>query len=126
VEVGRFHRLTIKPLFPNPNLELPRPGEAPFEKAGDNFVVNRSDMGWGDLDFAQVGDGPAQRFLARAQPGQTITVKWALPGGVIFDSRDRHYRDLLDKYYLPPETHFDAPYDVGSIVKNGESRWEFH
>ncbi|MBX3162454.1 MAG: penicillin acylase family protein [Deltaproteobacteria bacterium] len=125
---GHLHRLTMHPLFPNPRLDLPGPGEGErpgFAKAGDNFNVNRSDMGWSDLDFAQSADGPAQRFLARAAPGETISVKWALPGGVIFDSRNRHYRDLLDRYYLP-QTHFDAPFDIPSIVRDGESRWEFH
>jgi len=125
---GNLHHLTIHPLFPNAQLDLPRAGELPtggFPKAGDNFNVNRSDMGWGDLKFSQFADGPAQRFLARAAFGEVITVKWQLPGGAIFDSRDPHYRDLLDQYYLP-ERHFDAPYLIESIVENGESRWEFH
>jgi penicillin amidase len=117
---GKLHTLTIRPLFPNSKLEL-----GPFPKAGDNFVVNRSDQGWDDLDFSQYGDGPAQRFLAEAAPGEPIKVKWALPGGTVYDSRDPHYRDLLDNYYLP-QTHFDAPYAIPEIVGAGESRWEFH
>ncbi len=116
---GKLHTLTIEPLFPNSALNL-----GPFAKAGDNFVVNRADPGWSDTDFSQAVDGPAQRFLAEAAPGQTISVKWALPGGTIYDSRDRHYRDLLDNYYLPA-TQFDAPYAVPEIVTAGESRWEF-
>ncbi|HWO20463.1 MAG TPA: penicillin acylase family protein [Kofleriaceae bacterium] len=126
-EWGRLHRLTIEPLFPNPVLNLPAPGETAtkgFPKAGDNFVVNRADMGWRSLKFSQSADGPAQRFIAVARPGETITVRWQLPGGVIFDSRSPHYRDLLDLYYLP-EQHFDAPYEVAAIVKDGEVRWEF-
>ena len=51
-------------------------------------------------------------------------MRWALPGGVIFDSRSPHYRDLLDNYYLP-EKHFDAPFTVSDIVANGELRWIF-
>jgi len=117
---GKKHTLTIKPLFPNPALNL-----GPFPKAGDNFVVNRADQGWTDLDFSQYGDGPAQRFLAEADPGEPIKVKWALPGGTIYDSRSPHYRDLLDNYYLP-QTHFDAPYSLTDIALAGESRWEFH
>jgi acyl-homoserine lactone acylase PvdQ len=117
---GKKHTLTIKPLFPNPALDL-----GPFPKAGDNFVINRADQGWDDLDFSQFGDGPAQRFLAEADPGQPIKVQWALPGGAIFDSRSPHYRDLLDNYYLP-QTHYDAPYSLTDIVAAGESRWEFH
>ncbi len=61
----------------------------------------------------------------QAKGREPIKVKWALPGGAIFDSRSPHYRDLLDNYYLP-QTHFDAPYAVPEIVAAGESRWEFH
>jgi penicillin G amidase len=129
---GRLHHLTIAPLFPNPALTLPRPGETAtggFAKAGDNFVVNRADHGWRDLDYAQFADGPAQRFLAIAPApiGETrfpIRVRWQLPGGAIFDSRSPHYRDLLDKHYLA-EQHFDAPFAVEEIVAAGEARWEF-
>ena len=120
---GKLHRLSIKPLFPNTALDLPGAGLPGFAKSGDNFVVNRSDQGWDDLDFSQSADGPAQRFLAYTENGQ-IKVKWALPGGVIYDSRSTHYRDLLDDYYLA-QTHFDAPFTVSSIVEAGESRWLF-
>ncbi|MDX2093112.1 MAG: penicillin acylase family protein [Kofleriaceae bacterium] len=127
---GDKHRLQIQPLFPNTALDLPGPGLPGFPRRGDTSVVNRADAGWNDLDFSQSADGPAQRFIAVA-PGDTfserperISVKWALPGGVIFDSRSSHYRDLLDDYYLP-EKHFDAPYLREEIVRDGESRWVF-
>ncbi|MDB4960247.1 MAG: Penicillin amidase [Myxococcales bacterium] len=113
--------LRITPLFPNTALDLPAPGAPGFPKSGDNFVVNRSDQGWRDLDFSQYSDGPAQRKLAIAD-GTQIHIKWALPGGVIYDSRSPHYRDLLDTYYLP-QTHFDAPFRVDEIVAAGEHRW---
>jgi hypothetical protein len=118
-------------LFPNTSLDVPSPDETNprwvggFPKAGDNFVINRSDQGWADLDFSQFGDGPAQRFLAEAGAGETIRVKWALPGGVIYDRASPHYRDLLDNYYIP-QTHFDAPFTVPDIVAHGEDRWVFH
>jgi penicillin amidase len=124
---GKLHRLTIPPLFPNGNLELPARGEEPvggFPKAGDNFVINRADQGWDDLDFSQSADGPAQRFLATSEPDRPIKVKWQLPTGTIFDKASPHYRDLLDMYYLP-QVHFDAPYLVPEIVDAGESRWLF-
>ncbi|MDQ3367391.1 MAG: penicillin acylase family protein [Myxococcota bacterium] len=124
---GLQHRLTLRPLFPNRSLELPAPGEQPvggFPKPGDNFVVNRSDQGWNDLDFSQHADGPAQRFLASSEPGRPISVKWQLPTGVIFDQSSPHYRDLLDDHYLREE-HFDAPYLIREIVRDGESRWLF-
>ena len=128
---GDKHRLTLEPLFPNSALELPPPDEANprwrggFPKAGDNFVINRSDQGWADLDFSQLGDGPAQRFLAEAGAGETIRIKWALPGGTIYDRASPHYRDLLDQYYIA-QTHFDAPFAVEEIVAQGEDRWVFH
>src|SRR5690606_32198210 len=108
---GAMHRLKLSPLFPNTALELPPPGDtmAPgFPSAGDNFVINRADQGWNDLDFRQHADGPAQRFLATSEPDRPISVKWQLPTGVIYDSHSPHYRDLLDNHYLP-EQHFDAP-----------------
>ena len=126
---GALHRLKINPLFPNSALSLP-PGDAPgFPKAGDMFVINRSDTSWSGLDFSQSADGPAQRFLAEARNDafgfpQTIKVKWALPGGVIYDPDSPHYRDLLDNFYLP-EKHFDAPYTVEEINQAGETRWLF-
>jgi len=124
---GAKHQLKIETLFPTPVLSLPAPGELTmdgFARAGDNFAVNRADHGYADLDFSQFADGPAQRFLAIAAPDQPIAVKWQLPGGVIFDSRSPHYRDLLDNYYLP-EVHFDAPFSVDQIVESGEHRWDF-
>ncbi|HEY5951129.1 MAG TPA: penicillin acylase family protein, partial [Kofleriaceae bacterium] len=124
---GQLHRLTLAPLFPNANLELPARGEEPkggFPKAGDNFVINRADQGWKDLDFAQDADGPAQRFLATSEPGRPISFKWQLPTGVIYDKSSPHYRDLLDMNYLP-QVHFDAPYLIPEIVRDGETRWLF-
>lgn len=126
---GQLHRLKINPLFPNTALSLPKGDEAGFAKSGDMFAINRSDTSWAGLDFSQAADGPAQRFLATAQRdplGQTqpIQVKWALPGGVIYDPSSHHYRDLLDDYYLQ-ERHFDAPYSIDEINAAGENRWVF-
>jgi penicillin G amidase len=123
---GHLHRLTLKPLFPNTNLEVPTPMEmrGGFPKPGDNMVVNRADPGWNDLDFSQHADGAAQRFLATSEPGRPISIRWQLPSGVIYDPRSPHYRDLLDQHYLP-EVHFDAPYLVPEIVRDGEVRWLF-
>jgi penicillin amidase len=126
-EWSRLHHLTIQPLFPNAALTLPRQGETAmggFPRAGDNFNVNRADMGWESLTFSQYADGSAQRFIAVAKDGQPLQVRWQLPGGTIFDSRSPHYRDLLDNHYLP-ERHFDAPFQVAEIVRDGEARWEF-
>jgi penicillin amidase len=127
---GDKHRLTLPPLFPNAQLNVPPPDDPVnpkgFAKPGDQFVVNRSDMGWDDLDFHQFADGPSERFLASADSvGATIHARWQLPGGTIYDRSSKHYRDLLDKYYLP-QVHFDVPYSIQEIVTAGEERWVFH
>jgi penicillin G amidase len=126
---GELHRLTLAPLFPNANLEIPQPGEPGHQggipRPGDTFVINRSDAGWRDLAFRNHADGPAQRFLVEVEPGGTTRLRWALPGGVIYDRRSPHYRDLLDQYYLQ-ERHFDAPFSVPEIIAAGEERWVFH
>ncbi len=126
---GKLHRLKINPLFPNTALSLPKGDEPGFPKSGDMFAVNRADTSWSGLNFSQSADGPAQRFIATARRDafglpQPIQVKWALPGGVIYDPSSPHYRDLLDNYYLP-ERHFDAPYSVSEINAAGENRWVF-
>jgi len=119
---GKKHTLSLHPLFPNEVLDVPATGG--FAKPGDTFVVNRADAGWRDLDFRQDEDGPAQRFLAEAAPGQPIRARMALPGGVVFDPKSKHYRDLMDGYYLT-ESHFDIPFTVAEIVSHGEERWIF-
>ena len=70
--------------------------------------------------------GPtAQRGPAGGAGGPTIKGKGQLPGGVIDDSREKHYRELLDTYYIP-QVHFDAPFSIAEIVAAGETRWDFH
>ncbi|HUH02416.1 MAG TPA: penicillin acylase family protein [Kofleriaceae bacterium] len=125
---GRMHTLTLQPLFPEDALNVP-PRSDPnpdlrngYPRAGDNFVINRADCGWGDLDFSQNEDGPAQRFLAEVEPGGTIRVRMALPGGTIYNRDSSHYRDLMDQYYIP-NRHFDLPFSIEEIVTAGEERW---
>ncbi len=127
---GDKHRLILPPLFPNPALNMP-PASDPvnpkgFPKPGDMFVINRADCGWDNLDFHQEADGPSERFLAESDAnGATIHARLQLPGGVIYDRSSKHYRDLLDNYYLP-QKHFDLPYALGDVVAAGEDRWIFH
>ena len=128
---GELHRLTLSPLFPNDALVIPQPGdpgahpEGGFPRPGDNFVVNRADSGWSDLSFRQHADGPAQRFLTEAEVGGRTRLRWAIPGGAIYDRSSPHYRDLLDEYYLQ-DRHFDAPFTIEEINAAGEERWVFH
>jgi hypothetical protein len=124
---GLLHRLTIASLVPDDALALPAPAErspAGFARAGDNFAINRAAHGWSGLDFAQRADGPALRLLAEARPGRPIAIRWALPGGAIFDRRSPHHRDLLDRAYLTDEP-FDVPVAIVDIAAAGETRWVF-
>lgn len=120
---GALHHLTLEPEVANPALALPA-GDRGFPLAGDGFAVAGGDPGLADTDFAAT-TAPALRFLATAAPGAPIAVRLALPGGTIFDSRDPHYRDLLDGDYLGGTT-FAAPYSTAEILADGESRWDFH
>jgi penicillin amidase len=125
---GSLHRLAIEPLFPGSALTVPAgtgAALAGLPRAGDNFAVNGGGSGWRDLDFSRFAAGPAVRLLAEARPGATIAVRWALPGGVVFDRRSPHDRDLLGGGD-PAGPLFDAPYTLGEIVAAGESRWVFH
>ncbi|HEX4420364.1 MAG TPA: penicillin acylase family protein [Kofleriaceae bacterium] len=120
---GALHQLAITPLVGGPDnaalslAAIPRPG--------DNFAINRGDPGWADLDFSTRVGGAAARLLATADPYTPIAVSCALAGGVIFDTRSPHYRDLLDQYYLTDRT-FVAPDSTAQIVAAGETRWVFH
>ena len=71
-----------------------------FPKAGDNFVDQPRRQGLGRPDFSQFGRRPGAAVPRRGRrPAQTIKVKWALPGGMIYDSREpalpRPARQLL-------------------------------
>jgi acyl-homoserine lactone acylase PvdQ len=136
---GLRHRLAIAPVIPDrpagpagPDgpgaaYALPAPGDpdpAGFARPGDNFGIDRTDPGWADLGFAQ-RTGAGLRLLAEARPGRPIALRWAIPGGAVYDRRSPHYRDLLDHYYLTGQTA-EAPYAIGDIVAAGESRWVFH
>jgi penicillin G amidase len=128
---GKLHTLTLKPLFPVGDLELPAPGTpmamaGGYPKPGDQFAVNRADCGWANKDdFTQDGDGPAQRFLAETMgPGVPIRMRLEHPGGVVFDRRSKYYSNLLEQSYLP-EQHFDVPFVTTDIVTAGEERWVF-
>ncbi len=122
---GKLHTLTLKPLFPDPRLNIPAPTSSTprgFPRAGDQYAVDRSDPGWNDLDFSQDGDGPAQRFLAEATPGSPIELRLQFPGGTIYNRTSPHYKDVLEQYYLAGQ-HFEVPFTIPEILAAGEERW---
>ena len=114
---GKKHTLTFEPLFPNQALNL-----GPFPREGDTSVVNVADSGFADLSFEARAHGPAQRFIAVAEPGGRVRARFQLPGGAIYNPSSPHYRDLLDNYYLT-EQHFDLPFTTEEVVAAGEERW---
>ena len=126
---GKLHPLTITPLFPNPTLNMPRhdPRTGGFPKAGDNFVVNRADMGWADLDFSQFADGPAQRFLGRGRR-PAAPIARAVGAARRRDLRQPRARTtaICSTTTTCPQQHFDAPYTVDEIVAQRRERWVFH
>ncbi len=127
---GSLHTLTLEPLFPEHTLDLPPPDDPDpalrggYPRAGDDFGINRADCGHDDLDFAQGGFGPAQRYLAETTASGGVTAWMALPGGTVYHRDSPHYRDLMDDYYIPGG-HFAVPFTTEEIVDAGEERWLF-
>jgi acyl-homoserine lactone acylase PvdQ len=108
---GQLHALALTSVVPG----VAAPAGMPL--AGDELAADRAP---GSL----AADGPALRWLAEAGAGE-ITVKWALPGGVIFDGRSSHARDQLDGAYRSG-AYLEAPITFAQIVAAGETRWVFH
>jgi hypothetical protein len=93
-----------------------------FQVSGDMFSIDRADGGWADTDFAPQLTA-AYRLQLATSPGSMV-LRLELPTGTVLDTRDPHYRDLLEKSYLT-RTAFDLPFAIYDINANGESRWEF-
>jgi penicillin amidase len=123
---GSTHALALRPLFPDPTGTLVLPG--PLEPArgleipGDMFSVDRADGGWADTDFTP--ELAAAYRLQLTGASGTIALRLELPTGSVLDTRDPHYRDLLERSYLT-RTAFDVPFSIDQINRAGESRWEF-
>lgn len=128
---GKLHTLTLRPLLPNPALNLPPPDAANpaqatgYPVAGDNFNVNRANSGYSDLNFQFADVGPAKRMLATPAADGLLRARMSLPGGAVFDRSSPHYRDLMDEYFVTNK-HFDVPFTTAEIVGNGEERWLLH
>jgi penicillin amidase len=127
---GRLHTLTLRPLLPNPALNVPAPDVADppqrsgYPLAGDNFNINRANSGYSDLNFEVTDIGPAKRFLAAPSDDGMIRARLSLPGGAIFDRASPHYSDLMENYHVAHK-HFDVPFTTAEIVVDGEERWLF-
>jgi hypothetical protein len=124
---GRRHALKLRTLFPDATrtLQLPRETESMlgFQLAGDMFSIDRTDGGWADTDFTPRTTVAYRMQLVGSPVGDPLVMRLELPGGTVLDTRDPHYRDLLETSYLS-RTAFDVPFSLADINRFGESRWE--
>ena len=125
---GRRHALALRTLFPDEPgaLLLPRENEnvIGFQLSGDMFTIDRADGGWADTDF-RPRIGTAYRMqIKHSAFAPRLELRLELSTGSVLDTRDPHYRDLLDEGYLT-HTPFVAPFAIKDINEHGESRWEF-
>jgi penicillin amidase len=128
---GKLRSWTLRPLLPNPELNLPAPDAADptqsagYVLAGDNFCLARLNSGYSDLDFGIENLGPAFRFVATPADDGLLRARMSLAGGAIFDRASPHYNDLLEDYHLANQ-HFDMPFTTAEILAAGQERWFFH
>jgi penicillin G amidase len=124
---GRRHALVMRTPFPDAAGALLLPRESDnmigFQQEGDMFSIDRTDGGWADTDF-RPRLGIAYRMQLVGSPtARPLRMRLELPTGAVLDTRDPHYRDLLESSYLT-RTPFDVPFDIRDINAHGESRWE--
>jgi penicillin amidase len=125
---GELHRLTLEALVPSDSLNVPNETDpvelrAGFPRPGDNFSVDASSPGLGDLDF-RYGHGPSIRHLVEFTAPGTPHARIALPGGQVFDRSSPHFRDLVDEYWRHNQ-YFDLPWTVSEIIDHAETRIRF-
>lgn len=126
---GKLHRLTLRPLFPLEELEVPTPDEPDpllrkgFPRHGDEYCPDVGSSGLDDFDFTYES-GPAMRHVTRFAPGASPRTFFALPGGQVFDRRSPHYRDLMDTYWRK-NAYFEMPWSIPQILEKAEERWRF-
>ena len=95
-----------------------------FQLSGDMFTLERADGGWADTDFTP-RLGAAYRMQLIGSPiSAPLEMRLELPTGTVLDTRDPHYRDLLETSYLT-RTPFYVPFQISDINARGETRWEF-
>jgi penicillin amidase len=128
---GLKHRLTLESLVPSAELNVPwaddpdEPEELRdgFPRPGDQFSVDASSPGLGDLNFAY-GHGPSIRHLVEFTGPASPRARIALPGGQIHDRSSPHYRDLIDEYWRKNQ-YFDLAWSVSEIIGVAEGRLRF-
>lgn len=121
---GRRHALKLRTLFPDPNgaLTLEAENMTPFQLAGDMFSIDRTDGGWADTDFTPRTIAAYRMQLIGSPIELPLVMRLELPSGAVLDTRDPHYRDLLETYRA--RTAFEVPFSIEDINRFGETRWE--
>ncbi|MCA9677823.1 MAG: penicillin acylase family protein [Myxococcales bacterium] len=123
---GEVHRLTLGALLPSDDLSVPPPGEPDpalrggYPRHGDNFSVDASSPGLGDLDFTY-NHGPAMRHVTTLVAGSAPRTLLAIPGGEQMDTRSPHWRDLMDDYWSV-NGYFELPWTIDQVHAAHESR----
>ena len=126
---GRLHTVTLDPLTPQDELNVPSATETNpdwiggYPRHGDQFSVDSPDPDYDDHDF-RYGHGPAMRHLTEFPVGGPPRTLFALPGGATFDTTSPHYRDLMDRYWHP-NTYFEFPWSVAQVKEHAETRVRF-
>lgn len=124
---GKKHTLTLEPSVPDGTLELPPPNDpnpllgSGYPRPGDQYAVDRCDPGYTGLSMSYA-HGPSMRHLVELTPGEPPRALMALPGGVTYDTRSPHYRDLMDTYWWRNE-YFEMPWSTAEIIMQAEARW---
>jgi penicillin amidase len=121
---GTLHTLRFDSMVPGPGslLSVPRTNDPMFPngfpRGGGIDVVNASEPGTDDFDFAY-HDGPSQRFIVDMDPTGPRALN-ALPGGEVADSQSRHHRDEAELWRA--HTPHPIPLDEVDVAGNAEAR----
>lgn len=127
---GQLHQLDLDPLAPSARLTVPTSTDPDpllrgggYPRPGDNYNVNSTDPGIGDLNFEHSRAGPAQRMIAVLNQS-SIRVRLQIPGGTVFNRASPYYRNLMDNYWQPGE-YFDVPHTIDEITASARERHVF-
>ncbi|MEZ4366096.1 MAG: penicillin acylase family protein [Kofleriaceae bacterium] len=119
---GELHVAEVNSLLPVDALSLPGPGRS-YPRHGDTHAVDASNNSVASYTFAY-GHGPAMRNLVEFAADGSITQRWALPGGQVFDTRSPHFRDQMDDYWSQ-NRYADVAWLPAQIREVAEERWVF-
>lgn len=126
---GKLHTLTLYPLVPAEDLQIPPASEPDpllrggYPRPGDGYSVDASHPGYNDLDFSY-NHGPAMRHITEFTPDGKPITRMALPGGQSSHRDSGHFRDLMDEYWSRNE-YFRLPWTIDEIIAAAETRRRF-